>query len=146
MEGIFMWTYKGEVFTEEMIGENYGFVYVITHVPSGKKYIGRKFFSMAGYKTVKGKRKKIRKPSDWKNYYGSSPVLAKAISEYGVEQFTREIVMLCPNRSSASYYESKLIFETDAILSDNYWNEHVQCRISGYHVLSKPKRKNIQNY
>lgn len=129
-----MWIYKGEVFTEDQIGENYGFVYVITHVPSGKKYIGRKFFTSAGYKIVKGKRKKLRKPSDWQTYYGSSPALTKAIAEHGVDQFTREIVMLCPNRSSASYYESKLIFETDAILSDNYYNEYVQCRISAKHV------------
>ena len=138
-----MWIYKGEVFTENQIGENYGFVYIITHVPSGKKYIGRKFFTSAGYKVVKGKRKKLRKPSDWKTYYGSSPALQAAIKESGKENFTREIVMLCPNISSCSYYESKLIFETDAILSDNYWNEWISCRISSMHVNAIKKVKKV---
>jgi len=136
-----MWIYKGEPFTEDMIGENYGYVYVITHIPSGKKYIGRKFFTSAGYKTVKGKRKKIRKPSDWQTYYGSSPALAKAIAEYGHDQFTREIVMLCPNRSSASYYEAKMILSEDAILSDNYFNDWISLKVSSMHVNAIKKMK-----
>ena len=38
------WIYKEQDFTEDMIGEDYGFVYIITNEVTGKKYIGKKFF------------------------------------------------------------------------------------------------------
>jgi len=38
------WTYKSEDFTEDLIGDNYGFVYIITNQVTNKKYIGKKFF------------------------------------------------------------------------------------------------------
>ena len=59
------WQYNGQEFTEDMIGDSYGYVYIIVNKTNNRKYIGKKFFSKAGYKTVKGKRKKIRKASDW---------------------------------------------------------------------------------
>ena len=33
------WQYNLEDFTEEQIGDNYGFVYKITNLKTGKKYI-----------------------------------------------------------------------------------------------------------
>jgi hypothetical protein len=66
------WLYQGREFTEEDIGDAYGYVYRITNSTTNRKYIGKKFFSKAGYKQVKGKRKKIRKPSDWLTYWGSN--------------------------------------------------------------------------
>ena len=38
------WTYKGETINEitDFPPNTFGFVYVITHIPSGKKYIGKK--------------------------------------------------------------------------------------------------------
>ena len=47
-------------FTEEDIGEAFGFVYLITHNSTGKKYIGKKFFTKSKTKQVKGKKKKTR--------------------------------------------------------------------------------------
>jgi hypothetical protein len=127
------WLYEGQA-VEEIPDGAYGFVYIITHLSTGKKYIGRKFFTKAGYKTVAGKRKKIRLESDWKDYYGSSPALARAIEAEGKEAFAREIVRICQNRSQCSYYESKLIFEHDAILSDAFYNDWISCKISSRHV------------
>ena len=129
------WIYQGRPFCfEEHTPEPFGFVYVITHVSSGKKYIGRKFFSKAGYKRVKKVRKKIRVPSDWKDYWSSSPILHEAIEELGKENFTREIIRLCYNRSSCSYYETKEILLTDAILSDEYYNNWFSAKITSAHV------------
>ena len=54
------WLYQGRVFTEEDIGDNYGFVYILENNLTNRKYIGKKFFTKAGSKTVKGKRKKVR--------------------------------------------------------------------------------------
>ena len=45
-EGVYEnpWLYEGEPFTTDDIGEFFGFVYRITNLQSGKKYIGRKYF------------------------------------------------------------------------------------------------------
>ncbi len=32
-------------FTEDMIGDAFGMVYLITHNKTGKKYVGKKFFT-----------------------------------------------------------------------------------------------------
>ena len=136
------WIYQGQS-VEEIPEGAYGFVYIITQISTGKKYIGRKFFTKAGYKTVNKKRKKIRVESDWKEYYGSSPSLAKALEEHGKEDFSREIVRICYNRSECSYYESKLIFEHDAILSEDFYNDWVSVKISSVHVnaVKNPKKQ-----
>ena len=135
------WLYKGQPL-ENAPEESYGFVYIIRQVSTGKQYIGRKFFTKAGYKTVNKKRKKIRVESDWKDYWGSSPSLQKDLEKFGKEDFIREIIRICNSRSECSYYEAKLIFENDAILSENYWNDWVSVKISSVHInaIKKPKR------
>ena len=62
-----MWFYHNtiEQFKEEDIQDHYGFVYLITHIKTGRKYIGKKFFTKAKTKQVKGKKKKLRVSSDW---------------------------------------------------------------------------------
>jgi hypothetical protein len=52
-------------FTEDMIGGAFGMVYLITHTPTGKKYVGKKFFTKAKTRQVKGKKKRSRVASDW---------------------------------------------------------------------------------
>ena len=60
-----MWLYEDKEFTE--VEDYYGFIYLIENLVNGKKYIGRKYLTKAGYKTVKGKRKKLRVESDWRD-------------------------------------------------------------------------------
>ena len=57
-----------------------GFVYKITHIPTGKYYIGKKFFwKILKRPPLKGKKNKRheKQPSDWKEYWGSSEELLK---------------------------------------------------------------------
>ena len=82
------WKLNNEPVTPEMIDGYYGFVYQITDNVNRKKYIGRKYFTKAGYKTVKGKRKKIRKDSDWMDYYGSNTKLKDQVRS---EEHTSEL-------------------------------------------------------
>jgi hypothetical protein len=128
------WLYEGQTFKDW--NSYYGFVYKITHVPTGKKYIGRKYFTLASYKQVNGKRKKIRKESDWQEYWGSSKHLQSDITIYGKEQFKREIIRLCKSRTECSYFETKAIFEEDALLSKEYYNAWVSCKITEMHIKS----------
>ena len=112
------WTYNNESVTDELIGDSYGFVYIIENLTNGRRYIGRKYLTKAAYKTVNGKRKKIRKASDWETYYGSYKVLLEDVKRLGKVNFTREIVRFCRNRSECAYWETHHIFEMGALLSD----------------------------
>ena len=69
------WQYNNLTFTEDMIGDYYGFVYMITNLSNNKKYIGKKFFYSTKTKQVKGKKKREKVFSDWKSYYGSNQTL-----------------------------------------------------------------------
>jgi len=42
----------------EYDGTSFGFVYLIENLITGRKYIGRKYFSKAGSRQINGKRKK----------------------------------------------------------------------------------------
>lgn len=130
------WTYKDEPVTDEVIGDAYGFVYVITNNTNGRRYIGRKYFTKAGYKTVKGKRKKLRVSSGWEDYYGSNKILLEDVKNLGAENFSRAIIKLCKNRSECSYWETHFIFQFEALLSDRWYNEWVTCKISAKHLAS----------
>jgi len=127
-----MWLYEGKEF--EYDDQWYGFIYLIENLVNGKRYIGRKFLTKAGYKTVNKKRKKIRVESDWADYYGSSPALAKDIEIFGHDKFKRTILRLCKSRGECNYFEAKLIFETDAVLDGNYYNNWVSCKVQASHV------------
>jgi hypothetical protein len=122
-------------FTEADIGDNFGFVYLITHNQTGRKYIGKKFFTKAATRQVNGKRKKIRKSSDWENYWGSNKKLQEEVKLNGPEQYTREIMHLCKTRSECSYWETWEIFNCHALLHEHYYNEWVSCKIRKDHVM-----------
>ena len=95
------WQHNNTDFTEEQIGENYGFVYRITNLKTGKKYIGKKFFYSSKTKQVKGKKKRLKVSSDWQTYYGSNEELKKDVIIHGKECFKREILHLCLSKGSA---------------------------------------------
>ena len=134
-----MWFYHNtaEQFNIDDAEGYFGFVYLITHNPTGRKYIGKKFFTKAGTRQIKGKKKKIRKTSDWETYWGSNTELQEDVKKLGEENFTRRILYLCKSRSECSYRETKEIFIRDALLSENYYNSWVSCKIHKAHVLNK---------
>jgi len=134
-----VWFYNEKEFTEDDIGDAYGYVYLITNITNNRKYIGKKFFTKAGYKTVKGKRKKIRKASDWLEYYGSNEELKNEVKSFGVNNFRREILHLCASKSECSYRETYEIFTRGALLTEDYYNSWVTCKIHKAHVLHKVK-------
>ena len=121
-----------------------GFVYLITNKQTGRMYIGKKLakFKKTTYKTVKlkngkKKRKKIRGKidSDWQTYYGSSPELTKDIELLGKENFKREILQYCNSKSECSYIEAKLQFHYGVLESKEYYNNNIQVRVHGSHIL-----------
>lgn len=133
-----MWVYQhtGEQVKPEDVEEYFGFVYLITHIPSGRKYVGKKFFTKAKTKMVKGKKKKLRVDSGWMDYWSSSEVLKEEVKQNGEDQYIREILHLCKSRSECSYWETYEIFSRHALLSDAYYNEWVSTRIRASHLKS----------
>lgn len=128
------WQYDGKDFTEDLIGDNYGFVYQITNLTNGKKYIGKKFFYSAKTKQVKGKKKKIKVQSNWQTYYGSSDILQKDVLQYGHEQFVREILHLCKSKGECGYLEAKEQFVRGVMESDDYYNTWIMVRVRKSHI------------
>lgn len=130
-----MWTYEGQEFTEDMIGKSVGFVYKITSLTDSRMYIGKKLFTKAKTIKKKGKRtKRSRIASDWTSYYGSNKELQEDVQKLGPENFQRIILRLCATRAEMSYYETKLIFETDALLRADYYNSWVSVRVTRAHM------------
>jgi hypothetical protein len=123
-----------------------GFVYLITNIITGRKYIGKKLakFSKTSYKTVKlkngtKKKKKIRSKidSDWMDYYGSSDELNKDILTLGKENFTREILHYCKSKAHTSYLEAKEQFDRKVLESTDYYNGQISVRVHGSHIINK---------
>jgi hypothetical protein len=127
------WKYKNESFTEDMIGEYYGFVYEITD-PNGKKYIGKKFFYSSKTKQVKGKKKKFKVFSDWQSYFGSNEELKKQVASHGKENFIREIIHLCKSKGECGYLEAKEQFVRGVLENDNYYNTWIMVRVRKSHI------------
>ena len=139
------WTYQDQL-VETLPEDCVGFVYIITNLISGRKYIGKKLakFSKTTYKTVKlkngtKKKKKIRSKidSDWQEYYGSSPNLTADIQALGKENFKREILFYCTSKAECSYIEAREQFTNRVLESDDWYNGHIQVRVHGSHIKGK---------
>lgn len=128
------WIYNGNIFTENDIDNNYGFVYIITNNLTGRKYIGKKLFWSAKTKQVNKKKKRFKVLSDWQTYYGSNDVLKKDIEANGKENFTREIIHLCKSKGECSYLEAKEQFNRGVIESPEYYNTWIMVRVRDSHI------------
>jgi hypothetical protein len=123
-----------------------GFVYLITNLISGRKYIGKKLakFSKTTYKVVKlkngnKKRKKIKSKidSDWLTYYGSNDELNQDIQTLGQDNFKREILYYCNSKAQCSYIEAREQFRHQVLESDAYYNGQISVRVHGSHIKNK---------
>lgn len=140
-----MWLYQGQEITE-LPEDTIGFVYIITNLISGRRYIGKKLakFSRTKYQTVTlkngtKKRKKIKSKidSDWLDYYGSSDALTADINTLGKENFKREILYLCNSKALCSYIEAREQFSNRVLESDDWYNGNIMVRVHKNHIKGK---------
>lgn len=128
------WVYNNQELTEVPSGA-YAFVYLITHTPSGRGYIGKKFFWSSKTKQVKGKKKRIKVESDWRDYWSSSEEIARMVEKEGEDSFTREILHLCPNKGTANYLEAREQMDRRVLENPSKWiNGQIQCRVHHTHI------------
>ncbi len=141
------WTYQGKP-VDEIPDDYEGFVYLITNLTNGRKYIGKK---LAKFKTskppLKGKKNRRRgyKESDWKEYWGSSDKLQADVKKLGTENFTREILYFCTSRAEMSYLEAFEQFDRRVLETEEYYNGIINVRVGGSKVLIESlQRRNSQ--
>ena len=108
------WLFNGKPFSSEDIGEHYGFVYCITNVLSGRRYIGRKYFW--SLRKPRGKNRRVRSESDWKRYYGSCDDLNVERKEVGNYAFRREILSIHTKKSLCNYEETRQLFINNVLI------------------------------
>ena len=133
-EGLYAnpWTYEGTAFTSDDIDNFFGFVYCITNLKTGRQYIGRKYFWK--FRTPRGKKRKVKSESDWKNYYGSSEELKEEIQQLGRHNFSRVMLSLHKTAGKTNYEETKQLFVNGVLteqLDDGtpkYYNSNILSR------------------
>jgi hypothetical protein len=119
---------------EDFHPEAFGFVYIVTHEPTGKAYVGKKslYHNITKKLTKKelleqsgpGRRsssKKVQKESDWKTYHGSAKPILEMIKEGKEDEFTREILVIAPNKKLLTYYECKILFTLGVLENPEYY-------------------------
>ena len=130
------WLYKGKEINEisDLPNSAFGFVYQTTHLPTNKKYIGKKSL-MYNLKKKLGKKekalwegkgrppiyKRVLKESDWKNYYGSHSF----IKEANEEDLKREILKIAYHKKELTYLECKYQFTLGVLESRSYLNDNI---------------------
>ena len=135
------WYFEGTPFLSENIDNNFGFVYLITNLQSGKKYIGRKYFW--SFRKPPGKKRKVKQESDWQKYYGSCPELKEDIKLFGKGIFSREILSLHETKGTCNFEETKQLFLNNVLseaLDDGspaYYNSN---------ILGRYMRKDYGNF
>lgn len=115
-------------------------MYLITNHVNEKKYIGKKLAKFKKTRApLKGRKNKRRTTveSDWREYWGSNDHLKADVAELGEQNFTREILYMCPSRGVASYMEAKEQFDRNVLLSDEYYNGIINVRVGGSNILKE---------
>ncbi len=123
------WLCQGTTFTSDDIGDQFGFVYRITNLQSGKQYIGRKYFYQK--RKPRGGGRRVTSESNWKKYYGSCPELTADIKSIGKEAFKRELLSVHATVGKTNYEETRQLFINNVLtekLSDGtpaYYNSNI---------------------
>ena len=126
-----MWLYEGQPIEsmEDMPEGTFGFVYEVTHNPTGKKYIGKKQLMMnRTLPPLKGqkRKRKVVKEGDWKTYCGSQSEIKSLLKEGTLLDFSRIILNFVPSKKLLTYYETKYLFERGVLeKGDEYLNDNI---------------------
>ena len=132
------WLYKGVELTDEMIPEKAeGFIYIITHTPTNKRYIGRKLLTKAHRRQKNKKIIRTRVESDWREYWSSSPEVKQLVESEGADNFVREILMFASTKGQLNYLEEKFLYCVGALESEEWMNSNIRSKMFKRNILNK---------
>ena len=136
-----MWLYNDKEVSslEDFPADTYGFIYQVTHVPSGFSYIGKKVLhhnvkkkltkKQLAEQTGRGRKSTtevIQKESDWKTYYGSAKPILELLKEKKHDEFDRKILQFVNSKKLLTYYECKYLFKYGVLeYSSLYFNDNI---------------------
>lgn len=125
-----MWLYKNkEVKTiEDMPEGTFGFIYEVEHIPTNRRYLGKKVLIFnRTLPPLKGKKRKrkVQKESDWIKYYGSHKEIVGLIKEGKQDEFKREILQYVPTKKLLTYFECKYLFIREVLEGQDYINDNI---------------------
>jgi hypothetical protein len=139
-----MWNYKGKIINNiEDMGEiiPFGFIYEVTHLPTGKKYLGKKQLISVQKKALGkkelalitdkrlSKKKTVTKETDWKDYHGSHLEIKQMIKDKKQSEFKREILIFVSSKKLLTYYEDKYLYINGVIEpGSTYFNDNISGR------------------
>jgi hypothetical protein len=135
------WLYKRKKVTDDIVEDFTAFVYLITNLDTNKKYVGKKRLKFTRIRSIKKKKKRVKVPSDWKEYYGSNKELQEDVEKLGIYRFKREILRLCKTLGESTYYEAYEQFTREVLLRDDYYNSWIQCKVTRSHLPKRKKRE-----
>jgi hypothetical protein len=135
------WIYKTTPMEDitQFPDNTFGFVYMTTHKPTGKSYIGKKVLfhnqkkklgkkELAALTGVVGRRPSYRlvvKESDWKTYYGSQTDIKQLLVKGKKDEFERTILKCVETKKQLTYFEIKyqmlyqVLEKPDEFFNDN---------------------------
>ena len=132
------WMYKGEVLTDEMIPDkSLGFIYLLTHKPTGKRYIGRKLLTKMHVRQKNKKKIRSRVENDWRDYWSSSPEILAMIEAEGTEDWIREVLVFAPGKGILNYLEEKFQHSLGVLETDAWWNSNIRAKYFRRLVINK---------
>ncbi len=116
-----------------------GFVGYIYHIQDdqNRHYWGKKLFEFSKKKILSkkarkesGTRKRIERSkiqSDWLDYWSSSKELLEYIAMANPNKlgFKREIIKLCKNKESLSYWETAILIQNNALFREDCYNGNI---------------------
>lgn len=127
------WLFDGEVYDVADACHWSGFIYLLTHMPTGKMYVGKKSFK-SKRKASKTAKRRTTMESDWQWYWSSSDIVKTMIKEGSKSDWKREIIILCSLDRDVGYCEVREQWKRDVLetkLDDGtrlYLNDNIQGR------------------
>ena len=132
------WLYNGSILNDEDIPvKAQGFVYMLTYLPTGQRYIGRKLMTKSHRRQKNKKIIRSRVESDWRDYWSSSPDIKVLIESGGAENFVREILMFADTKGQLNYLEERLLYSVGALESEFWLNGNIRAKMFKRNILNK---------
>jgi len=136
------WKYNNSTVNDitELPKNTFGFIYIVTHKPTNKSYIGKKYLFhnkkqkigkkelalLQGGSGRRPKYKQVIKESDWKTYYGSQTEIKQLLVEGRKDEFERNIIKCVQTKKQLTYFEIKYQMKYEVLEKpDEFYNDNI---------------------